>query len=67
VCVDKVHSLPLKAQERYRCSHFSKSAGEVQKPCKVCAGYLNPWKSLAKERVEGLLLQKVHRIEGSNT
>jgi hypothetical protein len=39
-CINKVQSLSLKAQQRYRCFHSSGSAGEAHKPCKVCAGWL---------------------------
>jgi hypothetical protein len=34
----RVLSFISKAQEGYHCSHFSRSAGEAHKPCKVCAG-----------------------------
>jgi hypothetical protein len=59
----KVQSLSLKAQEGYRCSHSNRSASEAQKPCKVCAGWLKAQNLSTKGRVEGLLLQEVHRVE----
>jgi hypothetical protein len=63
----KVQSLPLKAQEGYCCSHSNISASEAQRPCKVCTGWLKVENLSTKGRVEGLLLQKVHRVEESNT
>jgi hypothetical protein len=37
-----VHSLSLKAQEGYHCSHINWSARQEQKPCKVCVGVSRP-------------------------
>jgi hypothetical protein len=63
----KVHSLSLKAQEGYYCSHSNISASEAQKPCKMCAGWLKDDNLLSKGRVEGLLFSECTESKESNT
>ena len=62
----RVWVLSQKAQERYHCSHTSRSAGEAQSRAKcVQAGWSFRTYQL-RGKVEGLLLQRVHRVKDSN-
>jgi hypothetical protein len=66
VCIDKVLSLPQKAQEGYHCSHTSRSAGEAQSRARCAQASWGLRTYQLRLKGEGLLLQRVHRVEESN-